>query len=151
MIFVVASALPRVSHAFIGMDLFFSAPGFFLQAIRPVRIFEFVAEAKELPTPEEYLREKTSSSFDLFNRIVIAESGWKPDIKNKKSSASGLFQFIDGTFKSQCIEKYKFTNSMSQKNDPYVQIDCAVQMIRDGGLSHWNASKHIWSKSTKPR
>ncbi len=78
------------------------------------------------------------------DRIVVAESGWKPDIKNKVSTASGLFQFLDGTFKSYCIEKYGLAESMDQKNDPYIQIDCAVRMIRAGGVGHWDASKHSW-------
>lgn len=103
-----------------------------------------VVRAKEPPTPKEYLKEQAGDLFELMNRIVIAESGWKPDIKNKKSSASGLFQFIDGTFRSQCIEKYEFAESMADKNDPYIQIDCALAMIKDGGLSHWNASKALW-------
>lgn len=87
------------------------------------------------------------------NRIVIAESGWQPEIKNASSSASGLFQFLDSTFKRYCIggtdDKgqdygYHLTDSMANKNNPYIQTDCAVLMIRDGGLSHWDASRHLW-------
>ena len=103
-----------------------------------------VVRAKELPTPKEYLKEQAGDLFELMNRIVIAESGWKPDIKNKHSSASGLFQFVNATFKSYCIDKYEFAESMKQKNDPYIQIDCAVAMIKDGGLSHWSESKKNW-------
>jgi len=98
------------------------------------------------PDPKEYLKIVSGDQFALLNRIVIAESGWRVDAKNKRSTASGLFQFLDSTFASFCIKKYAMAESLDQKNDPYIQMDCAVKMIQDGGLSHWNASKQNWSK-----
>jgi len=91
-----------------------------------------------------YLRSIAGSWFDLEYRIIMAESGFQPEAKNKSSSASGLAQFINGTFQSQCINKYHFATSMVQKNDPYVQLNCLDAMIRDGGQSHWNASRVNW-------
>ena len=96
--------------------------------------------------PKEYLAQVTTQKEEEFiSRIINAESGWHINAKNKSSSASGLAQFIDGTFLSQCVNKYHLAKDLRMKNDPRVQIDCIVRMIRDGGASHWNASKHIWS------
>lgn len=91
-----------------------------------------------------YLRSIAGPLFNLEYRIVKAESGWHPDSKNKLSTASGLAQYLTSTFQSQCINKYHFTDSMVHKNDPYVQLNCLHAMIRDGGQSHWNASRTNW-------
>ncbi len=102
-----------------------------------------------LPEPREYLWQVVGYDhefFDLADRIIIAESGWKPDIKNASSSASGLFQFLDSTFEHYCIEYYQFAVDMNQKNNPYIQIDCAIHMIADGGLRHWSESEHLWDR-----
>ena len=78
--------------------------------------------------------------------IAKAESELDPDAKNASSTASGLFQFINGTFKGFCLEGYKLTDTMEDKNNPYIQIECAVRMLSEGGESHWVASKHVWGK-----
>ena len=96
---------------------------------------EWQAYLKSLTTQEEYA---------LANAIIVAESGWKASIKNKTSSASGLAQYIDGTFQSQCINLRHLAVDMTQKNDPYIQMNCLVLMLRDGGKSHWNASINGW-------
>lgn len=66
--------------------------------------------------------EGASLSGDLFDRIAMAESSGNPNAKAKTSSASGLFQFTDGTFRS-ILQKYgKGTGfTMKDKNDPKVQ------------------------------
>jgi hypothetical protein len=76
--------------------------------------------------------------------IVRAESNFDINAKNKGSTASGLAQYINGTFKSFCIDNYGLTDSMNEKNNPYVQIECLVMMLADGGVHHWSASKSIW-------
>lgn len=77
---------------------------------------------------------------DLVVKVVECESGFKPNAQNAYSTASGLFQFLDSTWKSQST-KYGVT---TQKNDPYGQIEVATHMIADGGITHWNASKSCW-------
>lgn len=76
--------------------------------------------------------------------IAKAESRFMPNAKNPKSTASGVFQFLDGTFKYFCIEKYELAESMAQKNDPDIQIECALRILKDGGEKHWDASKSVW-------
>jgi len=82
------------------------------------------------------------SSVLLLN-IAKCESGLNPYIHNKKSTASGLFQFLDSTF-SYYAKKYGLEGD---KDNPYIQAELASLMIRDGGLSHWYASYSCWSFS----
>lgn len=83
---------------------------------------------------------------DIAVAIAKAESGLNVEAKNTSSTASGLFQFINGTFKGFCIEKYGFARDLSQKNDPFIQTECAIRMLSEGGEYHWDASKFIWGK-----
>lgn len=76
--------------------------------------------------------------------IIRAESGFILNAKNTSSTASGPAQFINGTFKGFCIDKYKLTSSMTDKNNPYVQIECHIKMLADGGVSHWEESRPAW-------
>lgn len=79
---------------------------------------------------------------ELLARVSWCESGYKPEAKNKASSASGIMEFLDSTFKSQSL-KYGI---IGEKNDPYIQIELAARMIADGGIHHWDASSTCWSK-----
>ena len=76
--------------------------------------------------------------------IAKAESGLFPDAKNTSSTASGLFQFINGTAQGFCVEKYEIMESLLEKNDPDKQIECAVRMLAEGGEGHWSESRHVW-------
>ncbi len=78
--------------------------------------------------------------------IARAESGLYINAKNTGSTASGTFQFINGTFKGFCIDKYQLTDTMKDKNNPAVQIKCAVRMLAEGGESHWSESRGVWGK-----
>ena len=78
---------------------------------------------------------------DLFLRIAKCESNLNPQAKNKISTASGIFQFLNSTFIKQA-EAYGI--EWSDKNDPEVQAELAANMIADGGLFHWNASRSCW-------
>lgn len=58
----------------------------------------------------------------LLDRIAQAESGGNPDAKARTSSASGLFQITDGTWRS-LVNKYGKQEGIkiAQKNDPRAQ------------------------------
>ncbi|MBP6045253.1 transglycosylase SLT domain-containing protein [Candidatus Woesebacteria bacterium] len=96
-------------------------------------------EEKIIKTAEEFNYSTTTALL-----IAKAESNLNPNAKNSHSTASGVYQFIDGTFKGYCVEKYGYATSTNQKNDPDVQIQCAVRMLSEGGENHWDASKHVW-------
>lgn len=78
-----------------------------------------------------------------FIKIARCESGFNldPNAKNPNSTATGIYQFINGTWHSYCKGKnvYNFVDN----------IDCFYKVLEvDGikGLNHWNASKHCWEK-----
>ena len=77
---------------------------------------------------------------ELFLRIAKCESGLKKNGKNPRSTARGIFQFLNSTF---------FTYAKAYelpliKDDPEIQAELAARMIADGGLNHWSASKNCW-------
>ena len=78
---------------------------------------------------------------ELFLRIAICESGLKTNAQNPRSTASGLFQFLNSTFFNYA-KAYELP--IDDKNDPEVQAELAARMIADGGLSHWNESRSCW-------
>lgn len=76
-----------------------------------------------------------------FIKIAYCESGYNPNAKNPNSTATGIYQFINGTWHAYCKGKnvYNFVDN----------IDCFYKVLEvDGikGLNHWNASKHCWDK-----
>lgn len=88
---------------------------------------------------------------DLAVAIVQAESSFNPNAKNASSSASGIGQFINSTFQYLCIDRYKLTTSMDDKNNPYVGIECLVRRLSEpGGVKEWDASKSLWSRHIAP-
>lgn len=84
---------------------------------------------------------------DIAVAIVKAESGFDPEAHNASSSASGLGQFIDGTFKALCIDRYGLTGSMDDKDNAYVQVECLARRLSEpGGIKEWDASRGTWGK-----
>jgi hypothetical protein len=97
-------------------------------------IYPQTIEDKIKETAKEYnIDEK------LFLRVAKCESGFKLDIHNSQSTASGIFQFLDSTFESQS-KKY----GIEGDKDSDIQIQLAGMMIRDGGIGHWKASQGCW-------
>lgn len=79
--------------------------------------------------------------------IIRAESDFYINAKNASSTASGLAQFINGTFQWLCIDRYKLAHSMKFKNDPKIQIECLAMALSDNLESHWSSSEHVWGPS----
>lgn len=78
--------------------------------------------------------------------IAKCESGLLPTAKSKTSSASGIFQFIKGTWEGTMVEMGEPVNS--NRFDPHFNIEAGVYLLGKGGESHWSESKSCWSKST---
>lgn len=109
------------------------------------------AHAMTVKTPaqiEDYIIYKAmreNLSVGMVVAIAKSESGFNKDAHNPDSTASGVFQFLDGTFRTYCIDKYDRAESMSQKNDPVIQVNCAVDMLLEkNGYKHWYASFAGW-------
>ena len=74
--------------------------------------------------------------------IAKCESGLLPNAKSKSSSASGIYQFINGTW-------FETMNSMglstiSSRFDPRINIDAGLFLMKTSGDHHWNESKPCW-------
>lgn len=69
-------------------------------------------------------------------RIAIAESKLDPLAKNPDSSAKGLFQILDGT--------WKVYECQGDVYNPYDNIECARKIYEDSGTSAWAASRENW-------
>ena len=82
---------------------------------------------------------------DRLARIAWCESGFDPGVKNRRSSALGLFQFLTST--------WVWVRDLGA---PYAHLDrtnaranaftAAWLMARSalGGVGHWNASRRCW-------
>lgn len=104
---------------------------------------------EQISVPELILRRAKEYGVDPVLSLAIAKAEnakFDPEAKNPNSSASGIYQFLDGTFRGFCMEQYKLTQDFSLKNNPNIQIACFMRMMQDGKESHWNESKPVWGK-----
>lgn len=90
----------------------------------------------KLTDPKDYLYYLDSQDYSLLKRIVDCESGWNPLAKNRSSTASGLFQFLAGTW-SKWGEGNVF--------DPFANLRAGVKLFQAQGTSPWLSSKSCWS------
>jgi len=70
-------------------------------------------------------------------RIADAESDFNPLAKNPHSSAKGIFQIIDGTWKH-----YKCEGDVLNAVD---NIQCARKIYDKENTHPWKASEHVWN------
>jgi SLT domain-containing protein len=72
--------------------------------------------------------------------LVARESSFNPNAKNPKSTAAGLFQFLDGTRKN-------YGGSSVNWSDPYQQTLAGLKYIKDRysnpvkALQFWDKNK----------
>ena len=97
-------------------------------------------------SPREYLYKLAGDSAQILDRIIQCESGWRVDIKNKSSSATGLAQFINSTWVSTRIKMGKDPD-YKYRIDPYEHIDALIFLWDDGrGSSNWLESRPCWGR-----
>lgn len=82
-----------------------------------------------------------ASNKDILKAIRIArcESGFDQYAKNPSSTAKGIYQFIDGTWRSNCLKDgnvYDFQDN----------IKCFWKVYLKQGDRPWAASKRCWNK-----
>lgn len=80
--------------------------------------------------------------------IVRCESSFRPGVKNPNSTASGLFQFIRGTWKGSL--KQMDLPAELDVFDGDANIMVGLWLLEKEGTRPWNASKHCWSKEVGP-
>ena len=94
--------------------------------------------------PREYLRlhaEQADVDYALLNRIAYCESHWRM-VENKKSTAFGYFQILDGT--EQLTPQFR---DGLRRTDPYANIDMAIFLYKKYGTIPWVESQDCWSPS----
>lgn len=84
---------------------------------------------------DEAKRQGVRSDLALF--LAKVESNFNPNAKNPNSSATGLFQFIDGTWKGNCE---------GNRLDPKDNARCAMELLGSGGLHHWTVDPRTANK-----
>ena len=97
--------------------------------------------AQAVVLPKEYLKIRAAEedfNYELLERIAYCESRWKM-VKNKRSSAFGFFQIIDGTEK--ITPQYQ---AGLRKTDPLANIDMAIYLYERFGTSPWYPSRPCW-------
>lgn len=98
-------------------------------------------------SPKEYLYATAGDQAPVLDRVITCESGWKVDIKNKTSTASGLAQFLDSTWINTRARMGKPDPLLLLKHDWKEHIDTTVFLWDSGrGAGHWLESKSCWNK-----
>ena len=72
--------------------------------------------------------------FSLAYDIARLESNLNPNAKNPHSSAKGIYQFIDSTWKSLCEGEVLAVED---------NIKCAIRLLADNKISHWTADPNM--------
>jgi hypothetical protein len=83
----------------------------------------------------------TQPLIEILRYIAKCESGNNPLARNPTSSAKGLLQIIDGTWKSFQCEGY-----VLNADDNF---NCGIKIASQSGLHHWDASRACWGKQVQ--
>ena len=100
----------------------------------------------EYKQPKEYLFDRATEKgldYNVLERIAFCESNWRM-VQNKKSSAYGFFQIIDGT--ERHTPSYK---NGDRKYDAQANIDMAVYLYDRYGVYPWAESRPCWKHALK--
>lgn len=123
----------------------------FVGPIKPEIKVESVREEipREIPRTEtvlEYARRRNNEVFGeqhwkAHYRLVLNESGWRPNAQNPRSTAYGLYQFLNSTWSGYgCVKT----------PDPKQQIECGIKYIKGrygnptNALNFWLRQKPHW-------
>jgi len=112
-------------------------------SLAPVQAMEPTSE--DCDTPLCYIRLKGQElgyddyTISMFIRIARAESGFNLNqyAKNPYSTAKGIYQFIDSTWRANCLE-------MGNVYDYETNIDCFFKVYADQGTQPWISSRSKW-------
>lgn len=81
----------------------------------------------------------SATSRTMLLTIAKCESKLKPKAQNPDSTADGVFQIIDGTWKA-----YRCKGDKLNAED---NINCAAKIYKAEGVTAWNASRACWDDS----
>jgi hypothetical protein len=109
---------------------------------------EEVEVVEPTPTPkpetvEDIIKAEWGSDASIGLKIAFCESTYDPKVKNSKSSATGLFQFINSTWRDTRY-RMNLDPSLDLRLDPVENARTAYFLYQLRGTQPWNASKHCW-------
>ena len=90
---------------------------------------------------------------DVAFRVAEAESGFRTAVKNRKSSATGLFQFIKSTWRNVVAAGPWFMRSwtIEDRKDGWRNAVAAVWLAgRDGWRTHWQVCSNFTGPGSGP-
>ncbi len=107
------------------------------------------AEAnKSLSTVEDRIRQVAQEAgFEdeqLLVDIAFCESTMNPQATSNSSTATGLFQYLQGTW-TEGVQKTGNNWTLEDRTDVEKATRMAIYHISNGQLSKWNASSHCWN------
>lgn len=79
--------------------------------------------------------------------VIECESGGNPDAQNPRSTASGLFQFINGTWRAYGGGEFARTAAGATAQE---QTIVAERAYAAQGLRPWAASRSCWNGAVRP-
>lgn len=83
---------------------------------------------------------------ETFTKLIWCESRFDPEARNPHSTATGLAQFLDGTW--QWVDELGAPFTHLGRTDPRGNAFTAAWLIARedlGGIGHWNESRGCWS------
>lgn len=92
----------------------------------------------------DYFLEMYGADKALGKAIIRCESGFKRTVSNPGSSASGYWQFINGTWRSTMIRMGLPADT--DKHDPIISMKAGAWLLATDGVSHWLESRPCWVK-----
>jgi len=98
---------------------------------------------EQIITPQEYLKnrlqqEGLSLLYEVFYNIAWCESGWQTKVISPTNDV-GIFQ-INLTAHGRSVEYWQ---------DPYENIEYALELYKKNGFKDWVMSEHCWYESLK--
>lgn len=91
------------------------------------------------------LTQGSAGAGDRWDAVIACESGGNPRAQNPSSSASGLFQFIDGTWRAYGGGEFARRAKDATAAEQY---EVANRAFAREGYRPWNASKSCWKGKT---
>ena len=91
-----------------------------------------VRASGEPPNPRDYLYERAPDLAPRLDCIIAGESGWDPAVRNPRSSAAGLAQFMPGTWAATPQGQLGLSPF-----DPLPSIDAAIWLAQTRGWTQW--------------